>query len=147
MFLKVSYPPWLNSLISLTQYYFYVDCCSNVDSNFFSNIPCSSGGILSLRYFFKILVPPFLMFCLIVLSGFPYTWSLTKELIKPSSYGSSARSLFSKSKVFNFCNFKMSFDIFVSLLFDNIRTVRFGQFSKWLYSFKLLYAKFIVSNF
>lgn len=71
IFLNTNYPPWLNSLIIFTQYYFSVDCCSKGDSNLFYNWLCSSGGILSFRYFFNIFVPPFLMFCLIVFNGFP----------------------------------------------------------------------------
>ncbi len=88
IFLRINSPPWLNSFISLTQCYFSLDWFSNVEANFLSKTDCSSGAILSFKYFFKTLVPPFLMFCLIALSGFPSTCNLTKEFMKPISHGS-----------------------------------------------------------
>ena len=64
--------------------------------------------------------------------------------IWPGSYG---KSLFYKSNVFSFCSCIIYFDIFVILLLESIRTVKFGQLEKLLYYLRLLYAKFIVSSF
>ncbi len=92
-------------------------------------------------------MPLFLIFCRIDFNGLPYICNLTKEFINPISHGIYGKSLFYKSNVFNFCNCIIYFDIFVSLLLERINTVRLGQLEKILYSLRLLYAKFIVSNF
>lgn len=134
-------------MINFVQYYFSVDFCSNVVDCLDSNNYFYSGGILSLRYFLSTFVPPFRIFCLMDFSGLPYICNLTNELMNPISHGIYGRSLFYKSNVFSFCNWIIYLEIFVSLLLDKIKTVRFGQLEKILYYFRLLYARFIVSSF
>jgi hypothetical protein len=87
------------------------------------------------------------MFCLIVFNGFPYSCILTKDLKNPISDGKSGKSLFAKSRVFNFFNFIISFDIFLILLSESTRAVKLGHLSKYENYVNLLNDSKIESSF